>query len=131
MADGLRVLLEDKVDLTDACSLEILMGGRFHFIKEAVDEVMSSSRVKSGAVECAVSRVRASRYYDETSGSFKLKVSDWDNLDGLIKRTGCILIGDTIATGTTLAGIISIVVRLISRVRDVNGHGGGVGVYAK
>jgi hypothetical protein len=79
----------------DAVSLEILNGGHYYFVAPAVEAALGRP--------CAVSTVRAKRRQEPT-GEWRVDV--WDKGGADITTCSCVLIGDTIATGTTLMGTI-------------------------
>ena len=80
----------------DAVSLEILNGGRYYFVSRAVEEAIPGRK-------CPVSTLRAKRR-QQPDGAWRVDV--WDA--GGVSAADCsaLLIGDTVATGTTLMGTI-------------------------
>jgi hypoxanthine-guanine phosphoribosyltransferase len=100
-----------NLQLDDAISLEILNGGRYYFVADAVQAELG--------VPCAKSSVRAHRYQDTNTGEWSLRVWDWLGLDVLARKQGPLLIGDTISTGTTLAGILSVALTEMENANNV------------
>lgn len=82
-------------DTTDVVSLEILNGGRYYYVASAFKEVHG--------VECPVSTLHAKRRCE--NGKWMVRV--WDKGGADLGDFQNILIGDTIATGTTLCGTIA------------------------
>eukprot|EP00937_MAST-01D_sp_MAST-1D-sp2_P005192 g5192.t1 len=79
----------------DAVSLEILNGGHYYFVGEAVEAALGRP--------CRVSTIRAKRRQEE-SGDWRVNV--WDAGGADVNDCSALLIGDTIATGTTLVGVL-------------------------
>lgn len=86
--DFVRALPED---LGNVVSLEILNGGHYYFVAPAYEAVR-------GTV-CPVSILRAKRKFE--NGEWKVNI--WDEGGTPLIGFDTILIGDTVATGTTLA----------------------------
>lgn len=80
--------------------LEILNGGRYYCLPDAVTDVCGYAPV--------VWSLRAKRSLDAESGSWRVRV--WEQEGMSETAPGPLLIGDTIATGTTLAGVLEEVV---------------------
>lgn len=94
-ADWLRTLPSN--DLATPVSLEILNGGRFYAVADAVRDIHKR--------ECRVVSLRAKRSRHETDG---WQVRIWERTGAAITSdVSSILIGDTLATGVTLAGVLS------------------------
>lgn len=83
-------------------ALDILRGGRFYHVHEAWE------RASGGKSRIETAEVRGSRYQDEADGG-KWKCRVYEETAGgleLIRGARTIVIGDTVATGTTLAFVI-------------------------
>jgi len=104
--------------------LDILMGGRYYGTAKAWN--------MENEGKCHLAEIRAKRYC-EKSGEWKVRI--WhdeektsDSIDSLeasavlLRNARTILIGDTVATGTTLAGVINWVWSLIDEERPVDVH---------
>lgn len=97
--DFIRALPED---VTDVVSLEILNGGHYYFVGPAFEEVRG--------VKCPISTLRAKRRLED--GEWKVRV--WDEGGEDLSNYSALLIGDTVATGTTLCGTIKVVLERIA-----------------
>ena len=70
--------------------------GHYYFVESAFTSVTGKP--------CKVSSLRAKRRLDEESKEWKVRV--WDKAGANIAEAGVVLVGDTVATGTTLAGAV-------------------------
>ena len=80
--------------------LEILNGGHYYYVAEALAE-LSGRPVR-------VARLRAKRYLAD-GGEWGVRV--WERSGASLAGATSLLIGDTIATGTTLAGVLKEVLK--------------------
>ena len=83
----------DKIE--NPVVLEILNGGRYYYMPQAVEEVTGKKP--------RVASLRAKEKFDETNNEWKVNI--WDQEGDY--SNGTIIIGDTVATGTTLAGTLN------------------------
>lgn len=98
--DFVRALDAAGVDIENCVSLEILNGGHYYFVGPAYEAVKGKA--------CPIASLRAKRGQDEETGAWKVRV--WDRNDVSVSTGATVLIGDTVATGTTLGGVLSWVV---------------------
>jgi len=91
-ADWLRSL--PPAALQHPVSLEILSGGRYYYVADAVADVTGT--------KATVASLRAKRQGHGTDWSVRI----WDRAGADLAGASAVLIGDTIATGTTLAGVL-------------------------
>ena len=101
-ADWLRSLPADALGAAPV-SLEVLNGGHYYYVAAAADDVRGAA-----APRCAVASLRAKRSRDEATGAWRVRV--WDRAGAPLAGATALLIGDTLATGTTLAGVLLAVV---------------------
>ena len=83
-------------DLPSPMSLEILNGGHYYFVAPAFEAVRGTS--------CPVTSIRAKRGFDDATQSWKVRC--WDKGGADADECESLLVGDTVATGTTLAGTL-------------------------
>eukprot|EP01083_Nonionella_stella_P123613 372531_1 len=114
--DFLRSLDVDQLKPPFAC-LNILRGGRYYSLVDAWDELILQKQHKE--YQLALSEIRASRVCDE-NGKWSAKIwhdhtvsniSDHESETNLL-NSNTLLIGDTIATGTTLTYVLQWIVDL-------------------
>lgn len=115
--DFFRCLNMDKMKAPFAC-LNILRGGRYYSLIDAWNETMMEAEDKNKH-KLALSEVRASRECDQ-NGNWVAKIwhdkkisniSSQQSEDNLLNAS-TVIIGDTIATGTTLINILKWFVEL-------------------
>eukprot|EP01137_Pigoraptor_chileana_P008802 Opistho-2@56147 len=95
-----NVLGNDTVNGTSVSVLHILNGGRFYGMESAWAAEFPD------AARASLVSLRAKRYLHETNG---WQVRVWER-SGAFPSDGVLLIGDTVATGATLAGVLDLIV---------------------
>lgn len=81
--------------------LQILNGGRYYALEKSYEREFLGGQ-DGGAVK--IVSLQAKRYQEMNTGAWNVRI--W-NQQGDIPDSGLLLIGDTVATGATLAGVIS------------------------
>lgn len=103
-------------DIGEVVSLEILNGGHYYFVADAYKAVTGK--------DCPVATLRAKRRLDEESKEWKVRI--WERNDVSLSSGATVLIGDTVATGTTLSGVVASVIDEM----DAAGTYGNIMVFA-